>query len=180
MTLKIRYLLYFLLIGLSSCISNRSLQPWPEILPEQTYFEQAYQADPVNSVRQSKTEYLNWVVDFYQGTLLYPQGWTKLSATVLAMSSPSHQLEIAPRMGEAGRLIAAEWAKDNSIRRIDNRLLSLWGSVIQVADSDAKRTETIDLIVSDVNDLTADVLPPVEINDERYNRLLQVELFDSF
>jgi len=175
-----RLTLLGIIVSLCSCASVRPLQTWPEYLPDQRYFQAAYEADPVNSALQREAEYLNWIVDFYQGTLLYPQGWQVLSSSVLTRSSASYQAAIVPKLGEAGQLIAIEWAKHNSVRRIDNRLLSLWGSVIQVADSEVKRIEAIDVIVADVKELVAGSIVASDITAQRYDQWLQSDEFDEF
>jgi hypothetical protein len=77
----------------------------------------------VNQTLQTREEYLGWIKSFYTGTLLYPTGWFDVQERVLSTSSPENVDAFGPRIEEMGRLIAAEWAKENSARAIDNRLL---------------------------------------------------------
>ena len=79
-----------------------------------------------------------------------------------------------------GAAIAAEWAKDNDLRIIDNRMLSLWGSILQLADSNEQRLLSVEIIHLDVANLLKGDLVPSEVREPRYERLLEIELFDDF
>ena len=46
-------------------------------------FERIYQADSQNRVLQTETEYLTWVVSFYNGQDIFRSGWETVELTVL-------------------------------------------------------------------------------------------------
>ena len=122
-------LIAFLLQG---CLVNNSSR-WPENVPEREYFESIYRADAGNQLVQSKADYLQWVVSFYEGTLVAPQGWLKLQSIVLEMSDSSEPIQLSNRLTILGGLIAGEWAKENEERVIDSGMLSLWASIMQLS-----------------------------------------------
>tara|TARA_B100000214_G_C23855478_1_gene575462 strand:- start:147 stop:731 length:585 start_codon:yes stop_codon:yes gene_type:complete len=153
---------------------------WPDKLPELAYFEANYKSDKDNQLVQSKADYLGWVVSFYEGTLIAPVGWMNLQSMVLAMAEPEDRLELGKQLTELGRLISGEWAKENDKRVIDSRLLSLWGSVMQLSDGPQVQAQAILLIEKDVNALLNRQLTPESITDERYEGVLGIDLFGGF
>ena len=153
---------------------------WPEVLPEREYFEGNYKKDKDNQLVQSEVDYLDWVVSFYEGTLIAPVGWLDLQSIVEEMADPEDRLELGKQLTDLGRLISGEWAKENNKRVIDSRLLSLWGSVMQLSDDPQVQAQAILLIEKDVNALLNRQLIPEAITDERYERVLGIDLFDEF
>jgi hypothetical protein len=84
------------------------------------------------------------------------------------------------RLDNLGAAIAAEWAKHNEIRRIDSRMLGLWGSVLQLASNSEQRERSIELITEDVDALLSGSLRGSDIREPRYEQLLQIEIFGGF
>ena len=153
---------------------------WPQLLPPLQYFQRSYQSDPHNQVSQSEQEYLDWVISFYQGSLLYPTGWLDVEAAILTIATPQERRLEYLRLRDLGALIAAEWSKHNAVRRIDNRLLSLWGSMLQLAPAAEQLSRYIEVIGADIEQILQGTLDPAEINPRRYEELLDIELFDDF
>ena len=153
---------------------------WPDKLPELAYFEANYKRDKDNQLVQSKADYLGWVVSFYEGTLLAPVGWLNLQSIVVEIAEPEDRLELGKQLTELGRVISGEWAKENDKRVIDSRLLSLWGSVMQLSDGPQVQAQAILLIEKDVNALLNRQLTPESITDERYEEELGIDLFGGF
>ena len=172
-------LLLFLLITLMRCSVTDTIF-WPEALPAREYFEANYKKDKDNQLVQSKVDYLNWVVSFYEGTLIAPVGWLDLQSIVLEIAEPESRPELDKQLTDLGRLISGEWAKENNKRVIDSRLLSLWGSVMQLSDDPQVQAQAILLIEKDVNALLNRQLIPEAITDERYEGVLGIDLFDEF
>ena len=169
-------LIAFLLQG---CLFNNSSR-WPENVPEREYFESIYRADAGNQLVQSRADYLQWVVSFYEGTLIAPLGWLELQSIVLEMSDSSRLIHLSNRLTVLGGLIAGEWAKENEERVIDSGMLSLWASIMQQSIGFGAQESTILLIEKDVNSLLAGELAPNAIDDERYEQQLDIDLFDGF
>ena len=169
-------LIAFLLQG---CLVNNSSR-WPENVPEREYFESIYRADAGNQLVQSKADYLQWVVSFYEGTLIAPLGWLELQSIVLEMSDSSEPIQLSNRLTILGGLIAGEWAKENEERVIDSGMLSLWASIMQLSIGFGAQESAILLIEKDVNSLLAGELAPNAIDDERYEQQLDIDLFDGF
>ena len=153
---------------------------WPEALPGREYFEANYKKDKNNQLVQSKVDYLGWVISFYEGALIAPVGWLDLQSIIIEMAEPEDRLELGKQLTELGRLISGEWAKENDKRVIDSRLLSLWGSVIQLSDDPQVQAQAILLIEKDVSALLNRQLTPESITDERYEGILGIDLFGGF
>ena len=112
-----RQILASLIILFQGCIAtNEAL--WPTNIPQREYFESIYSGDKDNQLVQSKAGYLQWVVSFYEGTLIAPVGWLGLQSTVLDKADPKDRLELGNRLTTVGRLISGEWAKENDKRVI--------------------------------------------------------------
>jgi len=164
---------------LSACASRQQIE-WPPELPDRAFFEAAYSADAANQLLQTREEYLGWIKSFYRGTVLYPTGWFDVQERVLATSAPENVDVLVPQIEELGRLIAAEWAKENSARAIDNRLLALWGATLQSATPGEQRLEVFNLVGNDVRRLLSRELDKASIADSRYDELLGLDSFGDF
>lgn len=164
---------------LASCVGS-NLDDWPESIPQTQVFKQAYAADEENQSRQSEAEYLGWVLSFYQGNLAYQSGWQDIQGYVYEAPAPEAAEELRIRLRELGRAIGSEWSKHNDIRRIDTRMLSLWGSTIQLAPDFETQKQTVDVIAADIELLLAGSLGKQDILEERYVDILGLELFGDF
>ena len=102
--------LLLLLITLMRC-SVTDTDFWPEALPAREYFPKRKKKDKDNQLVQSKVDYLNWVVSFYEGTLIAPVGWLDLQSIVLEIAEPESRPELDKQLTDLGRLISGEWAK---------------------------------------------------------------------
>ncbi len=173
---------FAVMLALSLFASCTSLQPivWPEELPERSFFEASYDADAVNQTYQTRQDYLRWVKDFYTGTVIYPTGWFDIQERVLVTAAPQHVSTLEARVVELGRQIAAEWAKENEIRTIDNRLLALWGSTLQAATPGQQRMEVIELVADDIQRLLSREIDKRSIAESRYDELLGLDSFGDF
>jgi hypothetical protein len=172
------WLIVLLSISLASCIGP-NLDDWPETIPEQQYFIEAYQSDGANQQLQSRTEYLEWALSFYQGNLAYQSGWLDVESVVLASANSDVEV-LDGQLGDLGALIGAEWAKHNDVRRIDTRMLALWGSTLQQVQSYDLQIKSIELISDDVSELLAGNLRKEEIVETRYADELGLEVFGGF
>ena len=168
-----------LALSLTACITP-SIRNWPETVPSQRLFIQAYRDDVQNQAFQSEQAYLEWILGFYQGTLIYPTGWLDVEEQLIAITPPEHRDELDSRLEELGILIGAEWAKENEARLIDNRMLALWGSVLQLSLAENKELQAVDFIASDVERILAGEIQKEDVVELRYADALGYELFDDF
>lgn len=169
-------LLLLCVLTLTACASARVLTEWPDTVPAQDLFLQAYQLDIENQARQTDVEYLTWIVRFYEGWEMMGTGWNDMTPVVLSDLTDQQSEQVACMRNELGVLIAAEWAKDNSVRIIDTAMLSLWGGVMVAALDPEVRIDAIELITDDVEQLLAGQLAPARINDDRYASRLPIDL----
>ncbi len=172
-----RFAVIILLSALSaSCMSSRILEQWPEDIPEQRHFRSLYQDDKINAQLQSEIEYLTWVSRFYQGWEMMPIGWDDISGSVLVDLEPAQHRYLNRKLSRIGVQISGEWAKDNSVREIDSRMLSLWAGVMQADFSAQYRVRAVDLIAQDVALLLQGALAPEAVDEYRYSEALGVSL----
>ena len=164
---------------LESCITP-SIRNWPDSVPRQSVFVQAWRADKQNQQVQSQQAYLEWILGFYQGTVLYPTGWLDVEERLLQRTPPARQAELQARLEQLGIIIGSEWAKENEARLIDNRMLALWGSTLQLMEDAEQQLEAIELVASDIDALFAGALRKEEISESRYADRLGFQAFGDF
>jgi len=174
----------FVLIS-ASCLAflacqSYKIDQWPDALPDRQLFIAAYAEDIANQDLQTQQEYLTWILSFYEGNLVYTSGWIDVQALVLTNTAPLDRNGLHASLQELGASIAAEWAKHNDLRGIDSRMLSLWGSVLQIASSSEARQHSIEVISADVHALLNGSLSAAEIQDSRYEQILGLDLFGGF
>jgi hypothetical protein len=119
-------------------------KPPPRVLAREWYspreadFRPQYDRDAVNQAKESWSDYWSWVKIFYQGNLFSP-GWTAQgTASLNGVGSETARDELRSDLNELGRRIAAEWSKDNGVRKIDTAALRVLGGRITKA---AKRDD---------------------------------------
>ena len=164
---------------LASCIGP-NLEDWPDSIPQSQVFKIAYDADQENQDHQSEAEYLRWVLSFYQGNLAYQSGWQDIQGYIYEAPAPEAAQELLNRLSQLGIAIGSEWAKHNAIRQIDTRMLSLWGSTIQLAPDFDTQEQTVEVIAADIDLLLSGSLRKQDILEERYADILGIETFGSF
>lgn len=143
---------------------------WPAQIPPRAFFAQVYAADEALQGRQSREEYLTWVVRFYQGTALYPRGWSDLVAEqVAAETDADTAMRRKTQLQRLGRDIAAEWAKDNALRRVDTRHLVIWGEAARRAIREGNVEQTLSSIEQDLEQLMNGMLEADAITAARYH-----------
>lgn len=156
---------------LGACAGLREpLSNWPPELPAANYFVSTYEQDSLLDEYQSLDEYLYWVRSFYKGTALYPHGWSDISEDILAATEDADRsLERERRLATLGRDIAAEWAKANEIRRVDNRHLAVWSEAARRSVGEDNVDETFTKISEDLDQLLSEALDPEAITADRYH-----------
>ena len=164
---------------LASCIGP-NLEDWPDSIPQTQVFIVAYDADEENQGRQSETEYLEWVLSFYQGNLAYQSGWQDIQGYVYEAPAPEAEQELLEQLSLLGIAIGSEWSKHNDVRQIDTRMLSLWGSTIQLAPDFDTQKQTVEVIATDIVLLLIGSLSKQDILEERYADILGLDLFGGF
>jgi hypothetical protein len=169
-----------LILSLLNACSLSSIEDWPTELPDVDYFVAAYEADPVNQQYQDLNVYLYWVAAFYQGNIAYPTGWRDVEEIILDQTGEHMDPEFSSELYDLGIAIGSEWAKENLIRKIDNRMLSMWASVLQIALASDLHREAVSQVSQDIEELFAERLKSKDLVDARYEELLGLELFGSF
>lgn len=163
-------LVCLLLLEACAVVRDDVASDWPEELPPVAFFTDAYRDTPGLETEQPLTEYLYWVKAFYSGTALYPRGWSDLVAEQIDQSpGPAEAERRQVQLYNLGRDIAAEWAKANSVRRVDNRHLQVWGSAAGRAIDEGNVDDTLIKIAADLELLLAQELGPDAITAERYH-----------
>jgi hypothetical protein len=165
---------------LCSTCSLNNLEDWPQNLPEVEVFVTTYNADPINQQQQELGVYLYWVAAFYQGNLAYPTGWNDVERIIFDATGDEPDEGFSEKLLGVGVSIASEWSKDNPIRKIDNRMLSMWASILQLALADDKHRQAVDQIAEDIDALFSGEVDAADLNDAHYESKLELELFGGF
>jgi hypothetical protein len=101
--------------------------------PRAADFRPRYDEDETNQSRQSWRQYWKWIQTFYSGNLL-ARGWTRECEVILEQVQDSEQrIRLTARMNILGRMVVAEWAKDNAVRRIGRADIRQWRSWLRDA-----------------------------------------------
>jgi len=153
--MKVRVLIFLAIgwfCGCSAAVVRQSA--WPETLPPQTGFTERYEQDRQTAELQSREQYLTWVERFYQGWDMYPNGWSQISRDLaVKIADPSAKMKVETKLRHLGIVIAAEWAKDNTVRRITTRHVAIWGNALRKSAEPAEILEIVDLVLDDVDNL---------------------------
>jgi hypothetical protein len=113
-------------------------EPPQRYVPVEADFRKVYDADAANRRNQTWDDYWSWVRQFYEGNL-FSQGWTRQSETLTAkVRDAGAKNKLRASLDDLGRIVAGEWSKDNSVRRINTNDLSSYGQRLQNA---AKRDD---------------------------------------
>ena len=168
--MSIRYLLLVILFCLSGC-AGQTLKDsaWSADLPAQDHFLIAYQQDTVNSSRQNLDDYLTWVMRFYQGNDICPNGWNHITADIVQrVKDPEQAYILQDKMAGLGLRIAGEWAKDNQARSINSRHVSIWGNALIKSIAQGETLQLIDRVSADVDDLLGKRISADVITEDRF------------
>lgn len=157
--------IFSLLILLGACVSSPSL--WSDTLPPVSTFQDNWRADVANREVQAEEEYLLWVQRFYEGYNTVP-GWFDLTTQVLARLPAAERVAATERLAELGVRISGEWAKDNSVRRIDTSTVATWRDALQESLSRMEFNDYLMLLDKDISALLSGELTTDDITFERY------------
>tara|TARA_B110000858_G_scaffold198442_1_gene265103 strand:+ start:72325 stop:72894 length:570 start_codon:yes stop_codon:yes gene_type:complete len=167
------------LLALATCMTP-NLANWPETIPAQQVFVAVYVDDAENQNLQSQTEYLEWTLSFYQGNLAYQSGWVDIEDYLIEAPNEAQSMNMEKQLRSLGIAIGAEWSRHNDIRLIDTRMLSLWGSTIQLAGDYKQQRQSIETIAEDVERILSGDLAKEDILDTHYDELLGLDGFSGF
>ena len=102
-------------------------------VPKEEDFRTEYNRDTANQAKESWPEYWSWVKKFYDGDF-FTRGWTKQGKGLLeAVRTERARDELRAALNDLGRRVAAEWSKDNGVRKIDTANLLQFGKRLQEA-----------------------------------------------
>lgn len=155
------------LLWLAACVGPAPAVPWPAELPPRSLFQQQWRADAANRDVQTRADYLMWVLRFYQGYNLVP-GWLGMMEQVRSRVPDPQWRSIEPRLWQLGQLIGGEWAKDNSVRKLNTRAAAVWRDALLEALSRQDLDNYLQRLEQDVAALLAGQLDGDSIRFERY------------
>lgn len=168
------------LMFISGCQTLDTSKYWPNDIPDRSIFVKAYMDKRnLESVDPRVLDsHLIWIIRFYHGTVIYPNGWNQASEMLLA-SVDEKQLkkEISIKINELGIKIANEWAQENEFRNINNTNIATWGSALRTSAERDDQEGFIAKIDADVDALVERRISPSDISYERY---YPADDFDDF
>ncbi len=160
--------LLFVLMLLGACRSVAPPESYSALVGgDEQFFFTAWEADAPNSNLQTRTQYMEWVVRFYNGAANLP-GWSQMTEQVLARLPAEKQGSVAAQLSTLGKRIGAEWAKDNSVRLIDTRIGAVWRDALLEALSENDVDNYLARLTADLDALLKRQLAPDTIQFERY------------
>ena len=126
-------------------------------------------ADITEVDQQVLEAHLIWIKRFYQGTILYRNGWNNASTMFLeTVDNEQIKSELQQRMHKLGIVISCEWAQDNKSRNIDSSNIAVWGSAMSTAASINDHEAFVSKVEMDVEKLISGEIQRGEIDYERY------------
>ena len=164
--IRIPYMLVLMAV-LTGCATPARTPSWPDGAAPPALFRAEWRRSVDNQRVQAEEEYLLWVTRFYTGNGPVP-GWLDMTEQVLARLPEDQHERIEGRLFELGGRIGAEWAKDNSVRRISTRLAGVWRDALLEALTRGELDAYLDRLSADVDALLAGSLDDDAIRFERY------------
>lgn len=168
------------LVVLSACHTIDTSKNWPNDLPDRRIFVNDYlKRHNVKKVDPRVLDnHLIWIIRFYHGTAIYPNGWNHASALLLASVEGEQKKRIVEqKTHNLGILMVNEWAQENGIRNIVNSNIATWGSALRTAAERDDQINFLNKVKMDVEALIARQLKPSDISYERY---YPEEQYDNF
>lgn len=105
---------------------------------DEAFFKERYEQDATNKAKQSYKDYAEWVRVFYEGKRFPPvAGWNDRVKEILAKLPAASHAQAREALDRTGRMLAAEWAKDNGVRKVSTSDLQTWGKRFSDAAKDA-------------------------------------------
>lgn len=103
---------------------------------------------------QLSREERQWYATFQHGSLLF-DGWQDICKSILAEIPPRKEEQTAALLGNIGKRIGTEWAKNNAVRKIDTDQLRIWGDKLKEARDEGNNEiyETVEKIADEVDDI---------------------------
>ena len=151
---------------------------WPANIPPQNYYNEIYNADDRNQQIQSRGEYLNWVIRFYEGWALFEEGWNWTTQRVLdSLEEPEEHARVQDKLYGLGARISAEWSKDSANRHVFTRTISAWGQALLESINRDEEEQLLDRVSADLEALFAGGLDSRDIVYERYYQAETIEFF---
>lgn len=112
---------------------------------DDAFFRARYEQDAANKAKQSWADYSGWVKTFYEGKRFPPvAGWRERERELVA-KAPGAREDVE----RVGRALAAEWAKDNAVRKVSTSDLQAWGKRFSDA---AKAPDTLVAALKEVEE----------------------------
>lgn len=158
-----------MLLTLAGCAGySRVVDDWPDEIPSADLFVDVYENDLANQEVQSLEDYLVWVKRFYQGWVVYNNGWLKMSRN-LSSQMPENQKDAASqRIAEIGLKIAPEWAKAKKDRYIFTDMVAVWGEALLEALDRGEVFQYMDSVEQDLQLLKEGQIQRQDISMQRY------------
>jgi hypothetical protein len=133
---------------------QQNTAPEPLYQPQASDFQSVYQSDAADQQLQSFDDYFGWVQTFYSH-------WTESAEEALSyIKDPNAKNQVTIKINQVGRLIAGEWAKDRSIKKISTfGDLPRYNSIMQQGEENEDGSgRSIDQAITEIgNDATANI-----------------------
>ena len=96
-------------------------------------------------------------------------GWNHMTSMLLdSVATEQERNNIKPRIAKLGLDICLEWAKNNSLRKIDSAAVATWGNALRKAAKRGEQSNFVSTVQADVDSLLNGTLSLDAIREERY------------
>jgi hypothetical protein len=160
-------IVFVLMAVLTACATRAPDVSWPEGAAPIELFRAEWRGNPALQRVQDENDYLEWVERFYTGNGPVP-GWLGMTQQVLERLPPGRHEYVSTRLYDLGGRIGAEWAKDNSLRRVNTRAAGVWRDALLEALAQDDLDAFLERLSADVDALLAGSLDNDTIRFERY------------
>lgn len=171
---------FFVVFALSACQTLDTQKHWPDDIPKRSIFVKDFLKKKNLKKADSAIldDHLIWVIRFYHGTVIYPNGWNRASKMLLASVDDEKTKKIvSKKISKLGIRIVNEWAQDNVDRNINSANIATWGSALKTSADRNDQIGFLNKIEADVEDLISRKL---STNDISYSRYYPEDDYDSF
>lgn len=118
---------------------------------DEAHFKAAWEKDAANRAKQPWPEYQKWVRTFYEGKSFPPvPGWSKREKDILAALPVGERPRAEPLLQDLAKRLAAEWAKDNSVRKVSTSDLQSWGGDLEKAAKGGSALAAIERVAGEL------------------------------
>ena len=88
------------------------------------------QLQHAQDISRLTAEEQKWYNTFQEGTFLV-DGWQDIATELLASTPAKYRVSMEKRLEQLGHKMGMEWCRNNTVRRVDTKMLQQWGKTLK-------------------------------------------------